>query len=302
LNHYEKLQMDIEETTLDSPPKPRITWESIRSSPSFVPTAILIIAFTFAFWALISILPGVWGEKDGYYSHGFIVPLITGYIIYRWWPKLKDIPVRPGWIALPFFLLSLYISWAGSVSDLRFILAISIITTILTGTWLVAGWQWMIRTALPVLYLLFAMPIWTFAIDIYTAPLQRLSTVIAYKMLYYTGFDPFMPSQTTILLNNYPMEVASACSGFKLLVAIAAFTIFFVLVGGLKWFGNLVMIALIIPLSLVINGLRVALIGVVGDRYGEVAAAKFHDWSGYITLIVCFFILFKVARLLGWKD
>jgi exosortase/archaeosortase family protein len=65
---------------------------------------------------------------------------------------------------------------------------------------------------------------------------------------------------------------------------------------------NLIFAASILPLALFINGLRIALIGVVGNAWGPEAGAQFHDYSGYITLILCFFILFKGARLLGWKD
>jgi len=44
------------------------------------------------------------------------------------------------------------------------------------------------------------------------------------------------------------------------------------------------------------------LIGMVGDTWGDAAGHAFHDYSGYIALVVCFVILFKIARALGWKD
>ncbi len=62
------------------------------------------------------------------------------------------------------------------------------------------------------------------------------------------------------------------------------------------------MILIMWPLALLINGLRIALIGVVGNQWGPEAGHKFHDYSGYITLVLCFFVLFKIARGLGWKD
>ena len=59
---------------------------------------------------------------------------------------------------------------------------------------------------------------------------------------------------------------------------------------------------MLLPLTVFVNGFRIALIGVVGNAYGSQAGHDFHDYSGYITLLVCFFLLFKFARLLGWKD
>jgi exosortase/archaeosortase family protein len=78
--------------------------------------------------------------------------------------------------------------------------------------------------------------------------------------------------------------------------------VFFMLIARLQWWGNLVMVLMVVPLSLVINGLRIALIGIVGELYGDQAGRDFHDYSGYITLIICFIIVFKIARILGWKD
>jgi exosortase/archaeosortase family protein len=122
-------------------------------------------------------------------------------------------------------------------------------------------------------------------------------------MLNLTGFQPYQDSTTTtIYLSNFVLDVGVPCSGLKLIVAVTAFTVFFVLIGGLRWWANLSMFALIVPLCLFVNGLRIALIGVVGDFYGHDAGMSFHDYSGYITLIVCFVILFKIARGLGWKD
>ena len=62
------------------------------------------------------------------------------------------------------------------------------------------------------------------------------------------------------------------------------------------------MLVIVVPLCLFINSLRVTLIGLVGEFRGDLAAHTFHDWSGYITLLICFFLLFKYARWLGWKD
>jgi MFS family permease len=42
--------------------------------------------------------------------------------------------------------------------------------------------------------------------------------------------------------------------------------------------------------------------GVVGEQFGAPAGAAFHDWSGYIMLLLCFWVIFKAARLLGWKE
>ncbi|MBI1756180.1 MAG: exosortase/archaeosortase family protein [Fimbriimonas ginsengisoli] len=167
--------------------------------------------------------------------------------------------------------------------------------------WFIAGARWMAALLAPALFLVFMLPLWSGAIDVYTNPLQLASTKVAYHVLNLSGFSPIMSSPTEIYLDRFTLNVEVPCSGLKLMLALTAFTLFFLMIADLRWWGRLAMIAFIVPLCLFINGLRIALIGMVGNAYGQDAGLSFHDYSGYITLLVCFFILFWVARRLGWK-
>ncbi len=279
------------------------TLRKVMASPAFWPGVAIAIGLCAMFYStFFQHLRELWDSEDGYYSHGYIVPLISAYIVYRWWPKLQTIPVRPSMWALIPIILMLPLYWASYVTNIQQVLALLLLGYLLCFVWFIAGGRWMLRMSPPILYLAFILPLWTGAIDATTNPLQILSTKVSYYMLKLGGFNVFMDGNTRIIMDNFTFEVAVACSGLKLLLAVTAFTIFFCLIGGLKWWGNAIMLFLVLPLSLFINGLRVALIGVVGEYNGSEAAAKFHDYSGYITLIVCFFILFRIARWLGWKD
>ena len=162
----------------------------------------------------------------------------------------------------------------------------------------------MLAVSLPTMYLIFMLPLWSGAIDVYTNPLQLYSTKAAYHILNLIGQSPLMTpaAPTDIYLDNFVLNIAIPCSGLKLVLAVTAFTCFFLMIANLKWWGRLAMIVLVLPLCVFINGLRIALIGVVGNAYGNEAGMTFHDYSGYLTLLVCFFLLFKAARGLGWKD
>ncbi|MBI5706852.1 MAG: exosortase/archaeosortase family protein [Armatimonadetes bacterium] len=273
------------------------------ASPGFWPGVALAIGISACYWSLFMGLPDLWDSPDGYYSHGFLVPFISAYIVGKNWEKLRSRPVTFGWLAIPFLLLNFFILRAAFAADLVVLLSFSLVATLMLLTWLIAGFRWMTGLALPILYLLFALPIWTFAIEVYTNPLQSTSTGVAFSLLKLLGFNPMRDqASTTIYLDHFTLDVGVPCSGFKLIIAVTAFTVFFTLIANLRWWSNLVMFGMIIPLGLFINGLRVAMIGMVGDGFGADAGMAFHDWSGYITLLICFFILFKIARGLGWKD
>ena len=270
--------------------------------------AVLIIGLLF--WPLLNQLPYMWlglgswefRSGDGYYSHGVLVPFISGYIIYRRWPQIKDIPVKAGWIALVPLLASMWILWAANAADIHLIRSYALIFCLLSVSWLVAGWRWMWALSPGVLYLMFALPVWTGFINNYTNPLQIYSTTVSYYLLKVFGFQVYKGDPTTLFMDHFELSIAVPCSGLKLVVAVTAFTVFFILIARLRWWSNVLMAAAVLPLCLFINGLRIALIGVVGEQQGRTAGFAFHDYSGYITLIVCFFIIFKFARLLGWKE
>ncbi|RYG25082.1 exosortase/archaeosortase family protein [bacterium] len=280
---------------------PDIDWISIVRSPYFVPGVLVALALGAAYWDLVRTLPELWMNNE-YYSHGVLVPLISGYIIYRWWPRIKDTPVRTAYWAIVPLLFCLLCAVVAYLAETATISSLAFVGTIWSGVLLVAGWGWAKNLALPVAYLLFSLPTFGPMIEEYTNPAQVISTKAAFALLNIAGFQPISPSGTTIYLNHFTLDVGVPCSGLKLIVALGSFVVFFMAVGRLKWWSNAALIAITLPLAILFNGLRIAMIGIVGEMYGDAAGHQFHDYSGYITLILCFFVLFKIVRLLGWKD
>jgi exosortase len=298
--------LETEALPVESPPEqPRrleFDLQAILRSPAFVPGAALAVALFALFWGLFKDLPALWFGEDGYYSHGILVPFISMYVIYRWWPSLKTVEVKPAYFAIIPLLAVLYFVRASVAFFVHPVSSVLLVVTLLFSIAFVGGWRWMLAVAIPTIYLAFALPIWNMAITFYTNPLQVLSTRVAEKMLFWSGFNP-QREGNIIYLEHYTLDVGVPCSGLKLVLALYAFTIFFAMIANLRWWANAILILLIpLPLALFINGLRIALIGVVGVNYGSEAGHSFHDYSGYITLLICFFVLFKIFRWLGWKD
>ncbi len=65
---------------------------------------------------------------------------------------------------------------------------------------------------------------------------------------------------------------------------------------------DLILVAVAVPLCMILNTLRITLIGLVGNQYGSDAGHQFHDYSGYISLVICFVVLMKITKMLGWKS
>jgi exosortase len=300
------IEGEVEAKSAPVEASPRVDYvqqiKAVVLSPYFGPAVACLFGIGVIFWPLLRSLPDIWMSKDGYYSHGFLIPFIAIYIFFSRWDRTVPIKAETGWVALAFLLPLMFVLRAANHAEIIVVLSAGLIACLLLCTWFVAGWRWMLAVFPAVAYLIFALPVWTMAIDNYTNPLQIVSTKVAFAMIKLTGLHGFQTDPTTLVLpSGYTLNVAVPCSGLKLLLAVSAFMVFFLLVARLKWWGNLAMVIMVLPLCLFINGLRIALIGLVGQWQGDDAAHQFHDYSGIITLLVCFFILFKSARWLGWK-
>ncbi len=289
---------------VEQPRERGFDWTTITGSPAFWPGVALAAGILFAYLPLMRNLWTLWTSGDGYYSHGFLVPPIVGYIIYKRWDSIKDTPVKPAILAIIPILALTWVAFRAGTAGISMIMAACLVGTLVLGTAFVAGWKWMWVTLPATLYSVFALPFWSGAIDAYTNPLQLVSTKVAYEILKVMSYTLYVnpTDPTTIVMNSYTLDVAVPCSGLKLVLALSAFVGFFVLIARLPIWANAILVASILPMALFFNGLRIAMIGMVGDGMGPEAAVKFHDYSGFITLGICFFALFKFARALGWKD
>ena len=269
-------------------------------SAYFIPTLILVAGIFLCFWPLVSKLPELWLGEDGYYSHGFLIPFLSGYIVYLRWPKHKDTPVRPSIVAGVLLAPLLWLAYAAQVSKWDNGSSLFFLLTLILGTSFVAGWKWARNLLGPILFLAFCLPMWSLVIDNFTVPLQQFSTVMATAILRICQLHPIVVDNV-VYLDHFVLNIAVPCSGLKLLIAVSAFALLFIAISDLRWWGRVLMLGIALPLCIFINGFRIALIGIVGDTWGDDAGHKFHDYSGYIALAICFFILMRLTRILGWK-
>ena len=90
--------------------------------------------------------------------------------------------------------------------------------------------------------------------------------------------------------------VAEACSGLRYLFPIMSFSyVFAVLYRGPVWH-KLVLLLAAVPLAVLMNSVRIGIIGILVDRYGIGQAEGFlHFFEGWVIFLSCIGILFLLA-------
>lgn len=284
-----------------SNPPERSIWADLKALPrhrEFWAVAGGMAALLFLFWPLVKALGGYWLDFDGYYAHGLLMPLASAFIIWSRWPKISSIPVKSSPWALLALIPSLYVTTIASRTEMPFLLSIMFVATLLSTVWFVAGARWLWALSGPILFLALGLPIFDRLIDTATFKLQLISTDTAEVMLKAAGLRVLRVDPTVLNLDNFDLNIAEACSGLKTTIAVSASVIFFMLITPMRWWAAAILAVVAIPLSIVVNGMRIALIGLVGNSQGEAAGLQFHDYSGYIALAVCFLVLAKLTKFL----
>ncbi len=267
-----------------------------------VQVGIVVIGLLFAVFGDFSLtMLRSWFNVDSYYQHGPAVPLAIGYILYVNRDRIEKHPIKPTiWpilILIPLLIVGVLASWA-----FFFSIQGAIVTAALgVLAWMFYGLRRAWAMAPAVLFAMTGLPMWNDLIDRHTNQLQIWSTDGAYALLKIIGQNPIRMEPTVIHLDRFELYIAAACSGMKLTLAMLASVIFVLLVARLKWWGNLILVAMALPLAVVINGLRIGVIGIVGNNISKDAGHMFHDYGSYIFLVMAFAILYYTAKKLGWK-
>lgn len=285
--------------------KKKIDWAKVAEfvkTKEFMAGAGAFVAILFAFWPLLSLLPANWMNFDSHYGHGLLIPPAAAYIIYARWSKMKDIPVKGSIWALALLLPTLYLAIVASRTVMPLVLSVAFITTLFAAVWYVAGFKWALALSPAIGFLILGLPVLDRVVDSWTFKLQLVSTDVAEGLLKLTGHNVLRSQATLLSMDNFDLNIAGACSGLKTTIAVSASVVFFMLVTPLRWWANAVLAVVAVPLSVFINGLRITMIGMVGNANGTEAGMQFHDYSGFIALVVCFFILAKLTKFLEVKS
>jgi exosortase D (VPLPA-CTERM-specific) len=236
------------------------------------------------------------------FSHGPVIPILSFYLFLR---EMKAVPPVPGpvedrWPGVAVTGLALAIALVGNlvqISDIVFYaLIVWVAGLVLTGFGARRGlvfWP-------SVLHLVFMLPLPQFLYWKVNTALQLVSSVIGVEIVRSAGVPVFLDGNV-IDLGVYKLMVAEACSGLRYLFPIMSFTyVFAVLYRGPIWH-RLVLLLLAVPVAVMMNALRIGIIGVLVDRYGIAQAEGFlHVFEGWVVFLSCIAILFGLAKAMQW--
>lgn len=258
--------------------------------------AILILGAIPIFWNGFTSLIEAWSTPE--YSHGPLIPLISLYLFLRELRKDPMPDATPGLVRWPGFLVVCAGLALGIVGNLVRIPDISTYAFIVwTGgvVLTVFGWHKGKRHQLPVLHLVFMLPLPQILYWKLQIVLQGVSSVIGVWFVQLAGI-PVHLSGNIIDLGVYKLQVAEACSGLRYLFPILSFSYLFAILYRGPFWHKFVMFLMAAPITVFMNSFRIGVIGILVNWYGIQQAEGFlHFFEGWVIFGACIGILFLMA-------
>ncbi len=262
------------------------------------PFIILAATFFLLYLPTFRLLIQTWLSRD-VYSHGFLIPLISAYLVWGARSRLWSLTPQPNYFwGVPVTVvagLMLLIGRAGSMGILE---EASLIVCLAGLVLLIFGNPVLKVLFFPISYLIFMLP---FAEELFGPlqwPLQLLTAKMSVLTLQGLGFPVLLENQFMVL-PKITLEVAQVCSGSNYLMAIIAIGIPLAYLSLSNWSSRVFLILSGIAVGIAANWLRVILIA-VGVFYGyPFLHGPFHVLQGLLVAQLGFVYLFAATWLLS---
>jgi exosortase len=263
--------------------------------PTFTATA-----FRFASWRLLLLILALAGlylpvlvrlavqwYQNPDYSHGFFVPFLAGYMVWRKRSALAKTPRVPSWLGFPIVMGALGLLFLGSLGAELFLTRISLWFAIVGLILYFQGSRRLFKIAFPIAFLLFMIPLPAIIYIQIVFPLQLLASSFASRFLQIINFFPVLREGNLLILPNYTLEVVDACSGIRSLIALLALGSAYSYFKEHNQLLRIILVALMVPLAVVANAFRVILIAFCTQFWGSQAAeGLFHPLAGIMVFVV----------------
>jgi exosortase len=273
--------------------------ESLRPNP--LQGAVLFLLLILIYHHILAELVKQWWE-DPNFSHGFLVPLFSAFIVWHERDSYRKILLKPSWFGLVIAagaLLELVLGVLGaevflSRTSLLFLLAGMIVYFL--------GWE-MFRRAFFAWAVLFLMvPIPAIIYNEIALPLQFLASQLATALLQLLGV-PVLREGNVIRLPSMSLEVVEACSGIRSLMSLATLAVIYGKLLEERWSNRIILVLAAIPIAVAANGLRVMGTGLLGQYWSpDKAEGFFHTFSGWMIFVLSLGLLYLIHRALHWRD
>jgi exosortase A len=180
-----------------------------------VAVSLLLVVVLVFYRDTVFYLAGIWNEwKIGEYGHGYLVLAISLYLVYHQRRILAGLTPCPSFTAL-YALAAAGLVWlAATLVDVMSLQSVALLLVVLSVIWATLGQRITRRLLLPVLFIGFALPVWSPLAVV----LQEVTADVVFWMTRLSGV-PVMREEHVLILPSGQLSIEQACSGLRYFLA-----------------------------------------------------------------------------------
>lgn len=241
---------------------------------------------------------------NSYYSHGYLVPPVSAYLIYLKREQIFSLPMQSERWGLVLILGALVGHVLGVLGDINFVSGFSLVVYCWGLCLYLRGRAFTRQVAFALGFLVFMCPVPDVLVDRLALPLKGVATTWALIIISMADI-PFVREGFRIHFADSTFFVGTPCNGMRSLISFLALgALLMYLVNAASWKKGAFM-ALIPCLAVVLNGLRIAVLLMIAYFFGPEAASPesyLHDGSGMVLFALGVLAMVLVVRILDRKD
>ncbi len=228
-----------------------------------------------------SLMTNIWFTRPEY-SHGVLIPLIAGYLI---WQRRHDIAARGfngNWLGLGAVVLGLALWLIGRITTIFAVSQYALVIMFYGLALALVGAKSFAKLWPPMLMLLLMIPLPYFFYYNLSSELQLVSSAFGVWLMRLVGISVYL-SGNVIDLGSFQMQVAEACDGLRYLFPLMTLGFIIAYFFRAPLWQRLLVFLSSVPLTIFMNSLRIAMIGVFAD-HGNTSLAEglLHQLQGWV--------------------
>jgi len=241
-----------------------------------------LAGFGEALWDLVKRWYG-WEE----YSHGFLIPVVAAWLMWTRRDALAASVGQPSWLGIVLIVVAACLHVAGELSAIFILSQFGFILALIGVALGVGGFSLLKVTIIPIVFLIFAIPAPYFIEATLSLHLQLISSELG-VMLIQAFQIPVYLDGNIIDLGYYKLQVVEACSGLRYLYPLLSLGFLAAYLFQAPLWQRGVVFLSSIPITILMNGFRIGMVGVTVDFWGTQMAEGFlHLFEGWVIFIAC---------------
>ena len=260
--------------------------------------ALMLLLSVVPFWnGLVAMWQGWMGRPE--YSYGPLMPFLAIYLISQKRGFYERMPFSGSWWGLATVVLASALLLLGNLSAVVFITQYSYVLLLGGLALSLVGREFARRLLVPFFILVLMVPLPTYLNTILTGYLQLVSSKIGVAFIRLFGVSVYLEGNV-IDLGTFKLEVAEACSGLRYLFPLMTLGFIMAHFFNAAFWKRAVVFLSSIPVTILMNSLRIGVIGVLVDRWGRSMAEGFlHDFEGWLIFMASGAVLLLEIILLS---